>query len=190
MTTPPSVEPVSVAEAKRNCDVDSDDRDEDFARWISEARAQVEKDTRRALINQTVTLNMDQWPGGDAIVLPYPPLSSVTSVKYYDTGGTQQTWSSGNYTVDTNRTPGVIFLDTHDSVSWPSTQDRRNTIEVIYVAGYGSAASNVPDAAKNAILLLVKHRYEHPEMWGTSQFYEVPQAYQWLVDGLRFGDYP
>lgn len=186
----PSVEPVSVSEAKRNCDVDYADRDADFERWIKEARAQVELDSRRALINQTHVLTLDAFPSCDGIELPFPPLSSVSSLKYYDTTGTQQTWDSGNYTVDTARTPGVVFVDEHDSISWPSIQDRRNAVEVTYIAGYGSAASDIPESAKNAILLLVKHRFEHPEMWTMESLSEVPDSYRWIISGLRWGSYP
>ncbi len=178
----PTAEPVSVDEAKRNSDVDDDNRDADFARWITEARQKVERDTRRALITQTHVLKLDEFPSCDYIDLLSPPLSSVTSVQYVGTGGTTQTFASSSYTVDTNRTPGILYLNF--SESWPSTRGVMNSVTVTYVTGYGAAASSVPAAAKSAILLLVKQRYEYPERG------DEPEGYQSLIGALMWGPYP
>ncbi len=178
----PTVEPVTVQEAKRNSDVDDDARDADFSRWIVEARKKVERDSRRALVNQTHVLKLDEFPNADYIVLPFPPLSSVTSIQYVDTAGTTQTFSSGSYTVDTNRTPGIVHLNYNES--WPAIQGIFNSVVVTYVAGYGSTAADVPESAKAAILLLVKQRYEFPDSG------EEPMGYQALLGDLVYGSYP
>lgn len=182
----PAVEPVTVAEAKRNSDVDDSYRDVDFSRWITEARKQVEHDARIALVNQTRIRKIDEFPSERFIILN-KPLVSVTSVQYVDMGGSTQTFSSASYEVDTAR--HAVFLA--NSVSWPPVQWIQNAGIITYIAGHGSTAATVPEAAKAAILLLVKHRYENPEMVLTGTISkEIEYGYRAVIDQLRGGNYP
>ena len=178
----PAVEPVSVDEAKRNSDEDDNYRDADFARWITEARRQVEHDARISLITRTNVLKLDSFPDCDFIELPMPPAIAVSSITYLDTDGDSQTWASSSYTLDANRTPGVVFLDYLES--YPLTRGDRNSVTVTYTAGYGTAPSSVPGEAKSAILLLVKQRYDNPDSVGN------PMGYDALIQRLGWGAYP
>ncbi len=186
----PVIEPVTVEEAKRNCDVSDNFRDADFARWITEARKKVEADCRRSFITQTHVLKLDAFPNDDYLELLYPPAIAISSVQYVDTGGTTQTFASGNYSIDTNRTPSVLLLGY--AKVWPTPRGQRNAVTVTYTAGYGAAASAVPEAAKSAILLLVKHRYEHPAIVEPGTWRDVGHGYNDLVcsSPLYWGDYP
>jgi uncharacterized phiE125 gp8 family phage protein len=47
--------------------------------------------------------------------------------------------------------------------SWPTTSGRPGGIQIEYYAGYGDGAASVPDTARQAILHLVAHWYEHRE---------------------------
>ena len=179
----PTNEPVTVAMARRNSDVDDSYRDVDFARWIVEARKQVEHDSRLSLVNQTWVKSLDSFPGTNRIELR-SPLVSVTSIAYIDTSGSTQTFSSANYEVDTAR--DAVWLAY--SQSWPSTRGIQNSVTITYVSGHGATASSVPEAAKTAILLLVKHRYENPEI-GSDAFTGLT-TYTAVIDQLRGCDYP
>lgn len=114
----------------------------------------------RALITQTWTAWLDEWPEEDYIELPMGPLQTVTSITYYDTDGTANTFSSGDYAID----------DINDHVhleygeSWPGTTLRDyKAIEIIYAGGYGDAASDVPNPIKQAILRLACEWYQNRE---------------------------
>lgn len=185
----PVIEPVTVAEAKRNCDVDDSHRDVDFQRWITAARKKVEHDCRRALITQTRVQRHNGIPIGSCLSLHYPPLIAVSSITYLGTDGASQTWSSSYYEVDANRTPGTVWL-TYGNV-WPTVRNIQNCLTVTYTCGYGTAASSVPEAARDAIMLLVKHRYEHnePILIGSNSK-ELELSYSALVSELCWGDYP
>lgn len=160
-TVDPSAEPVSVDEAKSHLRVDITDDDTLIGTLITAARDYVEQTTRRALVTQTWQYFLDDWPGISEIVLPKPPLQSVTSVVYTDSDGNDNTWSSSEYAVDTDNEPGAVVLGYNES--YPSgTLDVVNPITVTYVAGYGAAAA-VPWIFKQAILLLVGHWYENRE---------------------------
>src|SRR6185295_4859943 len=56
-------------------------------------------------------------PSG-AIEIPWPPLQSVTSIKYLDANGQEQTLPPADYTVDTISEPGLVIPAT----AWPGSK--------------------------------------------------------------------
>lgn len=186
----PTEEPVTLAEAKKQVEVPSAvaAHDDHLISLIVAAREQLEKDTRRALITQTLELRLHEWPCTEYVELPKPPLASVTSVTYIDTNGVSQTWDSANYVVDVGYEPGRLYQAY--SVSRPSVRCGPGAIKIRYVAGYGDADS-VPQRAKQAILLLVGHWFLRREavIVGTISK-EIEHAYGALVNGLAYGGYP
>ena len=185
LSTAPVKEPVSLADAKRNSDVDDDHRDVDFERWISAARKKVEHDARLYLINQTRVRTLDCVPS-DRVITLYRPLSSVTSVQYKDTNDATQTYDAANYTVDTAR--GAIIRDA--TASWPLVGDSPNVMTVTYVAGHGTEPEDVPEAAIGAMHLLIAHWYEHRLPSSSDEMKALPYAYDALIHELRGGEYP
>ena len=177
VTTAPSVEPVSSTEAKLHLRVDHSTDDTLITSLIKAAREWCESYQNRAFITQSITLTLDEFP--DVFVVPRPPLQSVTSIKYVDTDGVQQTLSDSVYDVDAQSEPGRIGLA--HSQSWPSIRDDINSVEVIYIAGYGDVASAVPERVKAAIKLLIGHLYEHREMISEMTLKESPFAVKSLL---------
>lgn len=165
-TVDPVTEPVSLIEAKTHCRVDIDEDDTHFTNvLIPAARRYVESVSRRSFITQTWRLSLDDWPHGDEIQLPRPPLVSVSSVVYKDQDGNSTTWASSNYIVDTDSEPGRVKLTYNNT--WPSeTLYPALPVQITYVAGYGDA-DDVPEEYKQAILLLIGHWYENREAIGT-----------------------
>jgi uncharacterized phiE125 gp8 family phage protein len=160
-TTNPSEEPVNLAEAKSHLRIDISEDDTLIETLLQAAREYVEETTHRALVTQTWTLGLENWPRGDRIALPRPPLISVTSVVYVDSDGDSNVFAAANYNVDTVCEPGELVLAY--GCSWPSATLRPMApITVTYQAGYGGAAS-VPQHLKQAILLLTAHWYENRE---------------------------
>lgn len=180
--TAPTVEPITVADLKLHCRIDNDDEDDLLESLIKTARTYVEQRTKRTLLQTTYELYLDWFPA--EIVLPLPPVSSLTSITYYDTGGSSQTLSSSVYTLDSKQDPAVI-VEAYGQ-SWPATRDIPNAITVTYVAGYGAAATSVPDALKRAVAMYAAHLYENREPVGDAgtviplaidsliRMYEVP----------------
>jgi uncharacterized phiE125 gp8 family phage protein len=153
--TAPATEPVTLAEMRTQLGItDASDTASDttITRRIIEARQWVEAHIRRALITQTLEIRLDDFP--EYIKLPYPPIVSITSVKYIDTDGVEQTLGSSNYVLDDY--PLVPFIREAYGIAWPSVRDEPNAVRVRYVAGYGNA-SDVPATIREAIMLLVGH---------------------------------
>lgn len=157
-TTDAATEPVTTAEAKAHLRVTTSTDDTLIDSLVKAARQMAENELGRALITQTWTRTLDEFP--DAIRLYYPPIISVTSLKYYDTAGVQQTLDPSLYSVDLKSEPGYVVPAYN--TCWPATLCTINAVECVYTAGYGAAAA-VPQSIKNWMLLQVGHLYENRE---------------------------
>jgi uncharacterized phiE125 gp8 family phage protein len=178
--TPPSWEPVSLAEAKSQCRVvDTSVDDNDISFYITAAREFVETVTRRAIPQQQWELTMDEFPGRQVddyrpptwrygiIRVPRPPLISVDLVQYVDPGQSTQPFtyttlsSITDYQVDANTEPGRIAPAPF--TVWPPTNPlAMQAVKVHFTAGWASA-NLVPARLKQGIRLLVGHLYENRE---------------------------
>mgnify|MGYP003116616458 FL=1 len=186
----PAIEPISVEEARFHCDLDDNYFDEKLRSLIKAARLKVEKDTRRALINQTRVLSMDGFPAGSAVELLTAPVSSVTSVTYTTTAGVVTTLDSSKYSVDSDNTPGRVILG-YDA-DWPDNRGYINDVKVTYVCGYGTSSTDVPETARQAMLLLIRSWFDNPAATTVSMFIprEIIMGYEALISCLKWGQYP
>ena len=161
IVTPPTYIAVSLDEIKDHLRVTHTDEDPYIQALLMTAQGQVESYLNRKLITQTWKAFFDDWPDGDAIVLPFGQLQSVTNVKYTDSDGDQSTFSSDDYIVDTDSEPGRVVLGYNES--WPTaTLYPSNPIEVQFVCGYGDPSS-VPMPIKHAIKITAADLYENRE---------------------------
>lgn len=97
---------------------------------------------------------------GYGIQLPFPPLISIDSIKYLDTGGVQQTLASTVYKVDTVSEPARV-LPAYGQ-AWPSTRQEINAVEVLFTCGFASAAL-VPEGIKSWMKIRIGTMYENRE---------------------------
>ena len=160
LITAPSTYPVTLAEAKLHCRVDLADDDTLITALITAATEMAEQKTGRAIMTQTLELTLDAFP--EAFELTRVPVQSITSVKYYDTTGAQQTLSNTLYALDAADDFGFAYISPVYAGVWPNTRDQINAVAVRYVAGYADAAS-VPQSIKNWILLMVSTMYANRE---------------------------
>ena len=188
-TTAAVAEPVSLDRVKRSLGLDNvRDFDTTLQELIKSATNAVSNDLGRALTTTVYTLHLDRWPGRE-IQLPYPPLISVDSVKYYgDTTETLDTFSSGSYTVSTGGDPGVIWLN--EDEDWPDLMDRPSPIEIQFQAGYGADTDDVPAAIQAAVTMTAAYFFDQPlpVITGTIAT-ELPLGVSRLIDSERFQRY-
>lgn len=161
IVTEPVREPFTLAEAKDHLRVDEDQSADDayIASLIRAARVYAESYTHRALLTQTWDMRMDLLP--DELEFPFGQLQSVTSVKYLDSNGTEQTVATTVYDVDTYSDPGRLWLAYGQS--WPSHRYIQHAVRIRFVCGYGSFGSDVPEMVRHGMLLLISSWYENRE---------------------------
>jgi uncharacterized phiE125 gp8 family phage protein len=193
--TAPAAEPLTLAEAKKHCRIDTDITDQDtlISALIQSAREWAENHCRRSFVRRTLELRLDCFPG--EIRLPRGPVSSVTSVKYTDQDGSEATVATADYQVDIYGTPPRIVPAF--GVVWPTPKfGALNAVLVTYVAGYAPGATsptdhaeNVPQAVKAALKLIVGHLYEHRELAAAQAMTEVPFAVRALLAPYEVRDF-
>ena len=182
LITEPSQLAVSISDAKKQVEIGESDlsHDSHVTRLISSAIRDVERHTRRALINQTWRISRQQFV--QRIYLPRPPLQSVTSIKYIDINGTLQTLSGSLYQISDGAKPG--FVEPVYGQAWPAI--RSETIEpvsITYVAGFGTSSTDVPAEFQNVILELVAFRFFSRGDVDVA----IPKHIMWALDSLKCG---
>lgn len=161
-TAAPSVEPVTTADQKTFMRVDHSAEDSLIGALITAARLEVENYTGLQLITATYVMRMDRFPV--QIIVPKPPLQSVTSLAYNDTDGAAQTLTENtDFKADIYRLPGRIVPAVN--AVWPTTYGDLNDVTLTYKAGYGDASTDVPDPLIQAVKMITAHLYEHREQF-------------------------
>jgi uncharacterized phiE125 gp8 family phage protein len=178
--------------------IDGDPQVERITAFLKSATSWVERYTGRALIEQTWTLTLDDWPWSNhynpTLILPKQPLISVTSIKSYDAQDAETVFNPSYYHVDTSGDHGRVLL--RPEYVWPSNLRAYMGIVVTYKAGYGAtgngseaaiatARAAVPDDIKHAIVLLTTHFYDHRSPVTGDDLTEAPFSVRALLDSYR-----
>ena len=140
----PVAYPVSLVEAKLHLRVDNTTDDGLITSLIGAATEWCEKYEGHSYMMQSYKVYLDGFY--NVVYLPHAPLVSVSSVQYYDGAGDLQTLATSYYTVDTDSTPGRVYLAYNQN--WPSTYLIPKSVIITYTAGYATtftavAATNV-----------------------------------------------
>jgi hypothetical protein len=183
-TVAPTLEPVTLDQAKAQCRVDGDDDDSLILLYIQAAREYAEARLGRAILEQTWRFSRSSfYPRRfgrhglyalgsvsceefyfhlPSILLPKPSLIAVLSIQYLDPTGALQTLDPSQYAADADAEPARIVPA--PGCCWPATLwHRPDAVQVTYTAGYGATAADVPASVQLAILGLTAHWYENRE---------------------------
>lgn len=200
LVTGPATEPVSAAEMLTHLRLNEGDAaDSELNGYVAAARTTFEEATGLALINQTWRYALDRIPrSGEEpwwdgvregsinelvsparwIELPRAPLVSVTSFTTYNEADVAAVFT-GFYT-DTSARPGRVAL--RSGSVWPSATRGINGVEIVYVAGFGADASNVPADIKQAIKIIAANFFENREVQDFDQATaEVPLSARSII---------
>ena len=175
--TPPAAEPLSTAEVKLHLRVDHTSDDTLISALIVAAREHVENYLGGSLVQQTRAVYLSAWPYSP-FRLPCGPVQEIESVKYTDSDGVENTVSTDLYYLSPG---GELCLEPFES--WPTARLRGpGAIEITYTTGYETVVTvipgeeegdpdteetdygaNIPQAIKQAMLLLIGEWYEQRE---------------------------
>ncbi len=189
LTTPATESPLTKLEVKLHLKIEQDITDEDslLDALILTATEAAEVITRRSLLPTVWTAYFDEFPNCGEIILPYPPTSAISYIKYYDSNAAQQTLDADLYHSDIVSTPGRVLLKYNEV--WPVTESYRpNAIEIRFTAGYATADA-IPVGIKQAMLLMIGHWYANRSETSDKSPKEIPlgaEALLWPHRDLRW----
>lgn len=183
LITPPTAEPVTLAQVKAHLRIDADITDDDalLAGLIPAARGQAEHRTGRRFGVQTWERTLDAFPAGP-ILLPNPPVTAVVSIEYDDTAGDEQTFAAENYRARLAGEPAAIRALT----SWPATLGEEGAVRIRYTCGLTAADPRWP-SLQAWMLLAIGTWYANREAIAAGTLTELPRDF-WmaLLDPLIF----
>ena len=216
--TDPTVNPVTLSEAKAHLRIDSDAEDSLISSLITAATRWAEDYCDRTFCHTQWKMSVDSFYGnvgspvqfglkadgnniaGRQTVVPNldlelqrPPMvqsGTATAITITYTPNT----SGSTATLDAAEYR-VDRLSTPGVCrplygrTWPSHLLDFNSTTVTYWAGYSADGTSVPDAAKSAIKMIVAHLWKNREMSTETALTEVPMGVKALLDTLRWGSY-
>lgn len=149
--TAPATLPVALDQAKEWLRVDHDADDLLIGALIAAAVDHL--DGMRGILGyalepQTWEMTAPCWPFGQ-IILPLGPVVSITSVKYLDTEGVEQTLPTSDYRLEGSRVARGF------GTYWPATATAGDAVRVRWVAGTGT-----PPAVLLAIRVWLAQAYD------------------------------
>lgn len=179
IVTAATSEPVTAAELRAHVR-EEPETFPDAGAYVTDARQDIENRSGLAFLTQTWRLALDRWPtSGEAwwdgvrdgsiadlygtaqrsIEMPKWPLASITSVTVYDEASNATAVTVANmFDVDLYSRPGRMTLKRGQT--WPVALRAANAIEIVFVAGYPTAAG-VPSPMKRAVKQLAAYNYAH-----------------------------
>lgn len=191
----PENEPIEVETVKKQRRVTTTTLDDLFAIWIGAARQHFEEQTGRQCVTATWEYWLAGFPARGVIEIPHPPLQDVESVVYDDSDGTEHALDTDSYTVEKPSgpyaPPGRVVLK--PGVSWPTTvADRRFSVRVRYVAGYGDDEDAMPPIVKAALMFLIGDYHKFAE--GTQDFrgtmQTMPTGAEKMMEAFKYSALP
>lgn len=176
--TAPLKRAVSVADLRAHTEVIDNTKDTRLGKLSDAAQDHAEERTYRKFVEQTWDQYVDTF--SNPIVLKFPPTSSITSIKYTDMNGDEQTVSSAIY--ELGEVDGLQVARLQYNQLWPSDlRGHPDDIVVRTVNGYGSP-DDVPEGIKHAIRMHVSWLNEFRE--GQIFFSGVHSNFPKSIDAL------
>lgn len=155
LITPPAIEPVTIADARAFLRIDTSADDDILQRLLATARELVEAKTGLALITQSWRLKIARWPRSGRIALYRFPVQMIEKVTVRDSDlNLIEIDPEDMYLLLANRPHRLCFAKRSRAAGLTD-------ITVDFTAGFGSTPDKVPEALKQAILVLCGNLYEN-----------------------------
>ena len=152
-TTPPTVEPISLAEAKAHLRVTHADDDTYISTLIKSARCTVEQFCGLALLEQSWSMFQDCWPEPGIVPLPLSPIISIVDLLIYGEDDVAAIIDHAHYFLDSVSKPARLVLRQGRNIPTPGR--RANGVEIKFTAGFVV----VPSEIKQALLIIIADWY-------------------------------
>jgi uncharacterized phiE125 gp8 family phage protein len=162
LTDNPTTQVVSVAEIKSHLRIDTSDEDTLLGLYIDSATEMAENFCGRHFITHEYKLYFNDIVEKASLIFPDCTLfvqvggNDHHPVYYIDANGVQQ--HSDDAYIDAYSNPSIVYLSS-DFATPTLKDDAANVFWFHFKTGFGAAASDVPQAIKQAIKLIVSDMY-------------------------------
>jgi uncharacterized phiE125 gp8 family phage protein len=184
VVTPSATPAVSLADCKLDLRITTSDEDVLILSYIDAASRLASEIVGRKLINETIKYSISRSSG--TVTLPFTPVTSVTEIQYFDADDISQTLTITDFHL--YNFDEFTQLVPKAGIFWPTVFDRRDAINITFVAGYGAASADIPDSITKAIRLIVVDWFENRgnDLVGLSKT-EITHGAQMLLNVERIG---
>lgn len=172
-----TAEALTLAEVKEHLRIVDNDDDAWVTAMIPVVRKVTENHLRATIMAATWEYKLDCF--APEILLPMAPVDSITSIKYIDDDGIEQTLAVAEYQFDNKGRLKPAY-----DKSWPSTRRQLGAVTVTYVAGVTTAAE-VDQDIKLAMKLWIGHYDLNRENVAFTQVSEIPNGARDLLSPHR-----
>lgn len=157
LVTNPTTKVVSVADVKSHLRIDTSDEDTLLGLYIDAATEMAENFCGRHFIKHEYRLYFDSVTSVASLVYPDCTLDVINPVKWIDNDSDSQ-FASTKAHIDAYSNPSIVYLD-YDFPSVTLKSDKSNVFWFDFGTGIGSASTDIPEAIKQAIKLIVADMY-------------------------------
>jgi len=178
LITPATESPVSLQEAKDHLRVEWDEENNLILSTIQAATQAAEQYLWSAIMEQEFEAKVDNFC--HILRIEKGGVSEITEINYLDSNGDNQILSPSKYSVDIVSEPARILFNDIPTVKTQTL----HPVTIKFKAGK-SDVSEVNQAIKHAILMIIGHLFEHREDVGMVQMYQVPMGAKWLLNPYR-----
>ena len=186
LITEPTIEPVSLFQARDHLRLEDGEQDELVVRCVKAARQHVERRTGRSLVRQQWRQYFDFFP--PTMFLEPSPVKEVERIQYVDTDGATQTLATSVYEFDEARQ--IIRLAYEQT--WPSSRPHPNSVWADLWCGYYSTGDspirpldNLPEDLTSAILLVTGELFENREQSVIGLTVTASRTFEMLIQPHR-----
>jgi uncharacterized phiE125 gp8 family phage protein len=162
LTDNPTTDVVSVTEIKAHLRIDTSDEDTLLGLYIDAATEMAENYCGRHFITHTYKLYFNEVVQKASLIFPDCTLvtqdgqNSHRSVWYVNSSGAEV--GSDDAFIDAYSNPSIVYLSS-DFTNTTLKDDAANVFYFNFKTGFGDAATDVPQAVKQAIKLIVSDMY-------------------------------
>jgi uncharacterized phiE125 gp8 family phage protein len=149
----PALEPLSLDEMRVYLRLETSEEDGLILSLIKAARNAVEQGARRALIAQKWRIRLARFPREGQVRLPVSPILSLDAVRTFDALGNPVLLDPALFRLD-----GAVLCISPNHLP---ADGFGAGVEIDLTAGFGAQATDVPEALRQAMRMLVAHYYEH-----------------------------
>lgn len=171
--------PITLAEARTQCQVDGTAHDTQLTGLIEAITNIIEKETNIDTRSCTYELWLPRFPN-ERIRIPRGPLTAVSKIEYYS-DGEKITLPTSQYRV---YTPSSVLGYVQCVSSFPHTDHRRDDAVIVsFTSGY----STCPPAVKQAALLSIKAWFDSGADPTELKVSPLPLGFERLVNACNMG---